>query len=93
LGDFSTLAIETTFILMRRACYAYPKRSQNGILIKLCAMDLIGVIADLVHKGVDLRSNWLGDAELLDDINAHAVSLGVADRVTIRRFAQIVSLS
>jgi hypothetical protein len=53
-------------------------------------MDLIEVTADLVHKEVDLRSDWLGGGELLDDIKAHAVSLSVADRVTIHRFAQIV---
>jgi len=49
-------------------------------------LDWVEVIADVVHKGVDLRADWLGDGELLDEMKAHAVRLGVADRVTFHGF-------
>jgi glycosyltransferase involved in cell wall biosynthesis len=49
-------------------------------------LDWIEVIADVFHKGIDLRADWLGDGDLLDDMKAHAASLGVADRVNFHGF-------
>jgi glycosyltransferase involved in cell wall biosynthesis len=63
-----------------RVVYAGRATAMKGPL------DWIEVIADVVHKGVDLHADWLGDGELLDDMKAHAVSLGVADRVTFHGF-------
>jgi colanic acid/amylovoran biosynthesis glycosyltransferase len=63
-----------------RVVYAGRATAMKGPL------DWVEVIADVVHKGVDLRADWLGDGELLDDMKAHAVSLGVADRITFHGF-------
>jgi colanic acid/amylovoran biosynthesis glycosyltransferase len=63
-----------------RVVYAGRATAMKGPL------DWVEVIADVVHKGVDLRADWLGDGELLDDMKAHAVSLGVIDRVTFHGF-------
>jgi glycosyltransferase involved in cell wall biosynthesis len=63
-----------------RVVYAGRATAMKGPL------DWIEVIADVVAKGVDLRADWLGDGELLDDMKAHACSLGVADRITFHGF-------
>jgi glycosyltransferase involved in cell wall biosynthesis len=63
-----------------RVVYAGRATAMKGPL------DWIEVVADAVHNGVNLYADWLGDGELLDDMKAHAVSLGIADRITFHGF-------
>ncbi|MBY6218090.1 glycosyltransferase [Qipengyuania aquimaris] len=63
-----------------RVVYAGRATAMKGPL------DWVEIIADAVRKGVDLRADWLGDGELLDDMKALALKLGVADHITFHGF-------
>lgn len=49
-------------------------------------IDWVEVVADVVHQGVALHADWLGDGELIDDMKAHAAKLGVSDQITFHGF-------
>ncbi|MCE8009465.1 glycosyltransferase [Aestuariivita sp.] len=49
-------------------------------------LDWIDALAGLVAQGVDVQADWLGDGEMLEQMQARAAGAGIADRITFHGF-------